>query len=131
MERRDYLQDQVEQLGRVLQHMLARLLGHKTNTSIGSETLDEILREHTGTDLEEILQMDKPRLESLMHTALFQRSTDAETLAEILIVFSETTSSKEKAGNAAQAAKYILDIIDQKEATVSLHRMALRERAGL
>lgn len=130
MQQRDYLHDQIEQFGKVLRQLIAGMLGRSMPASLQNEAADQLLNAQNGIRLQDIPNMQPRELEQLVVSPLLQGS-NAETLAEMLIVFAEQNHGHEpeKAQRAASAAAHVLQLTDRREKTVSLHRMALLERS--
>ena len=96
MVRRDYLQNQIDLLGRVLGKVLADLLGLKNTGEIneGIKVTYQALKEELNIDLEELLKLSNEDFIHEIQTVHKFNSYNLEILAEILFVISEQTFNK-------------------------------------
>ena len=125
MERRDYLKDQIDQMGRVLGKILADFLGLKSQGMVnqGIEISNEQLIGELDLDVEELLSLNK----SDMIEQLEAKNLTAEHL-EILASYLhevgevEFHHKNEHAKTYLNAALTLLDHLDEGSRTYSIER---------
>jgi len=131
MEQRDYLKDQIEQLGRVLGNMLAEFLRLKTAGQLyhGIAVSNEQLKEELDLDIPTILALDSHSL----HTYLSDRKLTPDHM-EILSKYLEETGlammeeTPEEGKAYLHQALAMMDMIDETTKTFSFERMHRRTK---
>ncbi|MEL6626723.1 MAG: hypothetical protein AAFS00_02150 [Bacteroidota bacterium] len=131
MEQRDYLKDQIEQLGRVLGNMLAEFLRLKTAGQLyqGIAVSNEQLKEELDLDIPTILALDSDSL----HTYLSDRKLTPDHM-EILSKYLEETGlammeeTPEEGKAYLHQALAMMDMIDETTKTFSFERMHRRAK---
>ena len=130
MQHRDLFQEQIEQLGRVLGVLLAQLLGTATPKELEDvikAAQTSLLQEHH-LDIARLIQLENNQLEGYLDQAKFPLASCnslAKFLGEIGIKLENTHPDKQQYLNKAVA---LLDLTDRKTKTVSLERLALKNR---
>ena len=126
MERRDLIQDEIEQLGRVLGKIVATFLGMKSqgNVQAGMETAEQQLQSHLDLDVNKLLQLEGRDLIDYLQGLRF--TTDhLEDLSTYLLESGrdQLADCDPEAVLRVQKAMELLDIADELSKTASLERM--------
>ena len=123
MERRDYLEIQIEQLGRVLSKLILGFLGIK-NQSVSNEILEQTnssLKEYFGFDLSDLSKLS---IQDFIRIIQNNRSLNIENLDKLsnfIELFAEMKPENEKI-ILLQKSLAVIDYIDKKESIYSLER---------
>ena len=98
MVRRDYLQKQIDLLGRVLGKVLSDLLGLKNVGEImeGIDSSYVALKSELNIDLEELLELTNEEFIQKLQTENKFNSDNLEKLSEIMLVMADKIFSEEK-----------------------------------
>ncbi len=130
MEQRDYLKDQIDQMGKVLAKILGDLMGLKTKND-PQRTLthvDQELKTQVDFELENFLKMSADERRVYAEREVFAAS-NLETLAEILremgAVASENSSNY--VSDYFKAARDMLNCADEKSGAISLERIQKKQ----
>lgn len=127
MERRDLIQDEIEQLGRVLGKIVATFLGMKSqgNVQAGIETAEQQLQSHLDLDVNKLLQLDGDDLIDYLQDLRFT-ADHLEDLSTYLLESGQDqlADCDPEAVLRVQKAMELLDIADELSKTASLERMA-------
>lgn len=130
MEQRDYLKDQIDQMGKVLAKILGDLMGLKTKND-PQKTLahvDQELKTQVDFELENFLKMSADERRVYAEREVFAAS-NLETLAEILremgAVASENSSNY--VSDYFKAARDMLNCADEKSGAISLERIQKKQ----
>jgi len=98
MEKQDYLQRQIDQLGKVLGELLGKITGNGKNPD-ASETIEEVsqvLRENIDCDIEALLNIpEEDFIDQLTKNRLLNDS-NLEILADLLVEVAKHHSSNKK-----------------------------------
>ncbi|MFO7829771.1 MAG: hypothetical protein R6V23_14195 [Bacteroidales bacterium] len=89
MEKQDYLKRQIDQLGKVLSELLAKLTGSGKNTD-ASETLEivsQVLDENLDWDIEQLLNIPENEFIDRVKENRLLNNANLETLADVLVAF--------------------------------------------
>ena len=126
MEQRDFIRDQIEQLGRVLGQAIASFLGLKStgNVSKGIEVANQQLKSELDIDINELLNLSKIELKKYFNN----RNFSDEHLEQLAEYFKEIGKSKvdyDKKGAKTHLKKAItlLEIVDETTKTMSFERI--------
>lgn len=120
MYRKDFLEQQIEQLGRVLSRMLAQMLGIKHATPADLEPASRTLKEELNWNLEELLAISESEwIDTLMATGKFN-ADNLERLADLFAVLAKTDAKNARA--YLQKSLLIYRHVDAAERTFSLER---------
>ncbi|PWJ43809.1 hypothetical protein [Sediminitomix flava] len=125
MERRDFLKDKIEQVGRVLGKMIANFMGAKSqgNTAQGIEISNQYLQTELDIDIDQILKLEKEDLKSY----LTERNLTAEHL-ETLVSYLIELGDYHQDQQYYQKAIILNEIADEISNTLSLMRMGVTEQ---
>lgn len=129
MQQRDLLQDQIEQVGKVLAKILAKIVGidaHVNTTSI-IEVANEQLNTELDIDLQKLRILKKEELkEYLLNRKL--NAAHIETLSRYLIELGkfELQRNETEAKNLFGKASDLLDIADEVSRSICFERMELK-----
>ncbi len=127
MERRDLIKDQIEQLGKVLGHILAKFLGNKANGNVseGIQLANEQFRNELNLDIDTITSLAGEDLKQYLK----QNNLTAEHLDILARYFKEMgTALLHK--NDAEAkihllkSKELFDLADEISQATSFERMS-------
>ena len=125
MERRDILKDEIEQLGKVLGHILATFMGlsSKGKVSEGIEEVSNQLKDQLNLDFEKILQLSGNELLDYLKQWNIT-SEHLEMLSNLLVESGRAglENCEEEAVLRIQKALELLDLADVLTKTVSLER---------
>ena len=123
MERRDYLEIQIEQLGRVLSKLISGFLGIK-NQSVSNEILEQTnssLDDYFGFDLSDLSKLS---IQDFIRIIQNNRSFNIENLDKLsnfIELLAEIKPENEKI-ILLEKSLAIIDYIDKKESIYSLER---------
>ena len=129
MERQDYLKRQIDQLGKVLGELLAKLTGSGNNTDAAEtlEIVNQVLDENLDLDIEQLLNIpERQFIEALKRNELLN-DTNLETLADLLALLAKRDSSRRK--SIANRALLIYEHLEQSNKTFSFTRNQKMESA--
>ncbi len=126
MEQRDLLQDQIEQLGKVLAKIMADFLRLKANgnAAVGIETSNELMKGQLDINIDQLITLDKSELQEYLN----QRKL-TESHLEMLSDYLKEIGIEKKKRNQALAEQYfnkaieLLTIADETSKTLSFERM--------
>ncbi len=126
MEQRDFLKDQIEQVGKILAEILSGFLGMKSKglVSEGIEITDQRLQSELNIEIEKLISLSKKELQDY----LINRQLTAGQL-EILSECLKETGQVEIERNRKEAkmkmekAIELLDIADEISSTMSFDRI--------
>lgn len=133
MEQRDYLQKQIDQLGRALGKLLADLIGLKNQGEVseGIEITSQKLKDELDLDLESLINMPTDEfLPSLQLKKNFNKE-GLEKLADILLIIADETyikQEKEKSKGFYFKSLNIYEHLEKTETTYSFERHYKIER---
>lgn len=98
MEQEDYLQRQIDQLGRVLGKLLSNLLAlkNKGQTSIGIEIADQTLKQQLDLNIQEIIDIKTADLIKILKAEKNFTNEYLAQLAEILYVLADDSPDNNK-----------------------------------
>jgi hypothetical protein len=126
MERRDIIQDEIEQLGRVLGTILATFLGMKSQGKVqeGMEAAEQQLQSHLDLDVPKMLQLEGRDLIDYLQGLRFT-ADHLEDLSAYLLESArdQLADCDPEAVLRVQKAMELLDIADELSKTASLERM--------
>ncbi len=126
MERRDYLKDQIEQMGKVLGKVVADFLGLKNQGKVSQaiEIANEQMKSQLDLDLPKLARLEPDDLKNYLLTKKLPVE-HFELLADFLFDFGKAHLELDKpdAKSYLQKALELLDIIDDTSKTFSLDRM--------
>ncbi len=94
MEQRDYLLKQMEQLGRVLGMILAKLLDLKGNGTATTTAVNQIFTEESGVDLAQLQAIEDSELVETLKREMNFDNANLEKLADIFLTMAEMTDDK-------------------------------------
>ena len=128
MVRRDYLQKQIDLLGRVLGKILSDLLGLKS-VGVIMEGIDSsylALKEELNLDLEELIELSNEDFIQKLQTENKFSSESLEKLAEIMLVIADKTysedNSTEKSLKMYIKCIALFHYVEKIESTYSIER---------
>ena len=123
MERRDYLEIQIEQLGRVLSKLISGFLGIK-NQSVSNEILEQTnssLDDYFGFDLSDLSKLSNQDFIKIIQSNRSLNIENLDKLSDFIELFAEMKTVNEKI-ILLQKSLAIIDYIDKKESIYSLER---------
>src|SRR6056297_1485174 len=98
MEKQDYLQRQIDQLGKVLAELLGKITGSGKNPD-ASETLEivsQVLNENLDWDIKKLLDIPEDEFVDKIKERQLLDDTNIETLADVLVEVAEHNPSNEE-----------------------------------
>lgn len=98
MEKQDYLKRQIDQLGRVLGELLAKITGSGKNTN-ASETIEEVsqvLNENMNWDIDQLLEIPENEFTDTIKENQLLDDVNIEILADVLVKVAEHHPSNKK-----------------------------------
>lgn len=120
MQRRDYLDKQIDQLGRALAKMLAQALGLKSGAEANIDTVNQMLQQELDIHIDDLIAAPESGfMENLQATGKFN-SENFEKLADLLLVVAESDVAKSTA--AYRKCLMIYESIDQSDKIYSVAR---------
>lgn len=128
MQQRDYLKDQIEQLGKVLAQLLAKVIGFEgeaLNDAVNEE-LQEVYANQLDFDMEEALNLEAPVFREKL-VALQWHSSHLETFARTLLALSKTLVSTTERRNCLEKALIVMEVIEVQSRSISFQQMALTD----
>ncbi|WP_116107516.1 hypothetical protein [Lewinella sp. IMCC34191] len=129
MQQRDILQDEIEELGRVLGRILATFLGWQSEGDPvrGTQMANEQLASELDVSVEQLLALDEQALREYLTTRNWTPA-HMEALAQYLAAAGteKMHTDRAEAERYVQTALRLLDIADDQSATLSFERMSLR-----
>lgn len=127
MEQRDYLKDQIEQMGKVLAELMGKFMGFKSKgqTSQGIEYVQTELKSQLDIDLDDLLALEKNELKEYLLTKHFS-AEHIEQLSDILRNTGEIklSDNKDEARDKLEKALQILEIADEISNAASFSRIS-------
>lgn len=127
MEQRDYLKDQIDQLGRVLGEIVANFLKLKTNGNPmeGLEQSNEDLKEQLDIDIPYLLDADETDVKTSL-TAKKMTDNQIETLSDYFKEAGESLldEDQQRAHEYLQKSKALLDFADELSGAISFQRIS-------
>ncbi|WP_310556993.1 hypothetical protein [Flavobacterium sp.] len=121
MERRDLIQDQIDQLGAVLANMLSKILGLK-NQALAVESVQVVNQDLKDTlGIDDFLSLSSDELLSVLEKNPNFNSTNLEKLANNVLLIAESLDT-ENSKNLYQKSFLIFELINRKELTYSHER---------
>jgi hypothetical protein len=120
MQQEDYLERQINYIGRVLEKILFLLLGFK-NKGEGIEITNQILKDELDFDIQELLDI---QTDSFINTLVSEKGFDNagfEKLAEIFLLIADSTEHK-KRKILYEKCLVVLEYLEKTETTYSLDR---------
>ncbi len=127
MEQRDFIKEQIEQLGRVLGKALSDLFKLKSSgqVSSGISAINDQLKGELDLDLDELLKKDK----QVLKQNLIDRNLTSDHLETLSKYLEEVGRHKkdehpEGAHQYFKTALFLLDIADEISETLSFERMS-------
>ena len=132
MERRDILKDQIEQLGRVLGKMIAKLLKLKDH-EITPSTLNDLeqeLQDELDLNIDDLLALNDQAIENFLKERKFHWS-HFEALSEYLHEAGQMVRGEDavKAHLYFEKALALLELTDKVTKTISLERETKKHRS--
>lgn len=114
MERRDYLEKQIEELGRVLAKILGEFWGLKNNGQAGRgiEHARQSLNEELDIDLDHLLACDKEKLSEIFSEKTTWNETNLDKLAELFFEIAVTYKEQGDFHRTRIICNRILDIYE-------------------
>lgn len=133
MLRKDLIERQVEELGRVLAKMLADALGLKSDKGMNAGILSQTLRHQLDLDIDTLVAMtDEEFLQALRETGKFD-SGNLEKLGDLLVLMAESGAETQLELYRKSLALY--QSIDQTDKIFDLQRQTkiekIRKQAGI
>lgn len=128
MEQRDYLQKQIDQLGRVLGKLLADLIGLKNQGEVseGIEITSQKLKDELDLDLEDLINMPADELLPSLQLKNSFSKEGLEKLADILLIIADDTynrqDNKERSKSFYFKSLNIYEHLEKTETTYSFER---------
>ena len=123
MERRDYLEIQIEQLGRVLSKLISGFLGIK-NQSVSNEILEQTnssLDDYFGFDLSDLSKLSNQDFIKIIQSNRSLNIENLDKLSNFIELLAEIKPENEKI-ILLEKSLAIIDYIDKKESIYSLER---------
>ena len=123
MERRDYLEIQIEQLGRVLSKLISGFLGIK-NQSLSNEILEQTnssLDEYFGFDLSDLSKLSNDDFLKIIQSNKSLNIENLDKLSDFIELLAEIKPENEKI-ILLEKSLAVIDYIDKKESIYSLER---------
>lgn len=124
MQRKDYLDKQIDQLGRVLAKMLAEFTGLPSPDADTLQNADAVLKNELGYDTDEWIAVPESEfVETLLATGKFN-SANLEALADWLWWRANQTESLPLKTNIARKCLLLYEYIDHTDRIFSADRQA-------
>jgi len=130
MEKRDYLMDQIEQLGQALATILSKLYGHSSQDKVPEviEMTSQSLKTELDLDLSEISSIpDEQFITSLQREKKFNYA-NMELLADILLLVAEENSiaqpESDEKQNLCTKCLIIYNYLNENDLTYSFERQS-------
>ncbi|MFT3793189.1 hypothetical protein [Flavobacterium sp.] len=123
MQRRDYLDQQIEQLGRVLAQLLSEAIGFKNRSSEATDCVNAVLQKELGWDTDDLLEIPETQwIETLLATGKFN-SANLESFADLLL-WQEKRTDDAKRNKLLRKCLLIYEHIDKADRIFSAERQA-------
>jgi len=122
MEKQDYLQRQIDQLGKVLGELLGKITGSGKNPD-ASETLEivsQVLNENLDWDIKKLLDIPEDEFVDKIKERQLLDDTNIETLADVLVEVAEHNPSNEE--ELLKRALLMYEYLEQSNKTFSFTR---------
>lgn len=128
MQQRDYLKDQIEQLGKVLAQLFAKVVGYEgeaLSPSVSDE-LQQVFSEELDFDLEKALELDGSAFKQELLDGRWH-DTHLESFAKTLLALSKTDTSTTNRRNHLEKALIVMEVIEVQSRSISFQQMALTD----
>ncbi|MEE4198461.1 MAG: DUF6483 family protein [Bacteroidales bacterium] len=122
MEKQDYLQRQIDQLGKVLGELLGKITGSGKNTD-ASETIEEVsqvLNENLNWNIAKLLDVPKNEFIDTLKKNQLLDDVNIETLADVLVEVAEHHSSNNE--ELLKRALMMYEYLERSNKTFSFTR---------
>ena len=122
MEKQDYLQRQIDQLGKVLGELLGKITGSGKNPD-ASETLEivsQVLNENLDWDIKKLLDIPEDEFVDKIKERQLLDDTNIETLADVLVEVAEHNPSNEE--ELLKRALMMYEYLEKSNMTFSFTR---------
>ena len=98
MEQKDYLQKQINQLGRLLGELLSNLLGLKSQGQIndGVEITNQVLKRELDLNIQELINIRTDNFINTLKTGKSFNNQNLDKLADILLLIADNKQGKDK-----------------------------------
>lgn len=122
MEQRDYLEKQIEQLGKVLGELFVKItgLGSQGKSSEGLELVDAVLNENLDLNIQELLDMPEKDFILTLEKIHLLNNTNLEMLADIFVDLAQKDALREQ--NLLARALLIYEYLEKSNRTFSFTR---------
>ena len=124
MIRQDYFLKQIEELGRVLGQILAKMLGLKNNALAGRQIEEacQTLQNEAELDIEQLLKVPSDKFVQVLQENRAMDDANLDSFAAILFHFAENTEDKEKATLLYERSLLIYSHLDRSSTLFSFER---------
>ncbi|HKK59601.1 MAG TPA: hypothetical protein VJ937_08995 [Salinivirga sp.] len=130
MEQRDYLKDQIDQMGKALAKILSDLMGLKTKNEPQSALVEtnQQLKTQVDLDLDKLMRVTADERQAFLDRESFN-AANLETLAEILKEMGTNAVAKDAnyVTEYFKVALELLNLADQKSEAISLERIQKKQ----
>ncbi|MCG8475525.1 MAG: hypothetical protein MI784_08635 [Cytophagales bacterium] len=121
MERRDYIQKQIDQLTKALANLLKRLLNTPSQgDALFSEVRDSLFSEHL--DIDKILSQNSLELINFLEKEYQLTNEQLAPLADILYLLAQKTVDPQLSKTIYLKALVLFNFLEQNESTFSMDR---------
>ncbi len=129
MQQRDFIKEQIEQVGRTLGKIMAGFLGYKTDGTIttGIEIANEQLQSELDIDIEKLVDLNAEELEIYLEPKNFT-DVHIDMLAEYLFDVGQSKTNEQLAVKYYQGAIRLINLAASHSSTLTFERMDLRTR---
>jgi len=129
MQQRDFIKEQIEQLGRSLGKIIAGFLGYKTQGTItqGIEITNQQLQSELDIDIEKLVGLNAEELKHYLESKQFT-DLHLDMLSEYLFEIGQSKSDQYEATVYYQTAIRLIDLTASYSNTLTFDRMKLRAR---
>ncbi len=131
MEQRDFIQKQIDKLGRVLGEILIRLLGQKSSSNINEviNSANQTLKYELDFDVKELVSIETENLIDFLKVGKHLSNENLDKLAEILLIIADIKYNDiEKPEMLYKQCLTILLYLEKVESTYSFDRHLKIER---
>lgn len=129
MEQRDFLKDQIDQLGKILGEVLAQFIGLKTHGNISEAVAitNQALKSKLDIDVNKLSTLSVDELEAQIAS---KHMTDhhLDQLSEYCLEIITYTDDQKQSDRLVLLAKHLLDIADTISQEMNINRFILRKR---
>ncbi|MEA2107593.1 MAG: DUF6483 family protein [Bacteroidota bacterium] len=122
MEKQDYLQRQIDQLGKVLGELLGKITGSGKNTD-ASETIEEVsqvLNENMNLDIDQLMEIPENEFIDTIKDNQLLDDVNIEILADVLVKLAEHHPSNKK--ELLKRALMMYEYLEKSNMTFSFTR---------